>query len=108
MVWYIECSWRKNVGKLVYPLLVAQTMWFRMPNFCSTIDELVEHGIEDHKACNRSNVQVGFREVPMLHIKLSLSKGGPLLRCEVDWDRVTHWLQRCQWVLLTKFVGGRT
>ena len=56
VVWYIQWSWRKNVDKLVYPLLVAQTMWFRMLDFCSARDEWVEHDIEDHKVCNRSNI----------------------------------------------------
>ena len=53
VVWFIQCSWRKNADKLVYPLLVAQTMCFRMLDFCSTRDEWVEHGIEDHKVTFR-------------------------------------------------------
>ena len=33
--------------------------------------------------------------------KLSLPKGGYLMRGEVSWDRVVYWLQRGQWLLLT-------
>ena len=47
---------RIRAGGLVYPLSVAQTMWFGMPNFCSTKEEWVEHGIEDHEVDDSNNV----------------------------------------------------
>ena len=34
---------------LVYPLFVAQTTWFGMPDVCSAKGEWVEHGIEGHE-----------------------------------------------------------
>ena len=45
----------------------------------------MEHGIEGHEVCDSNNVQVHFRlgEEPMGHMKLLLSKGGPLIRDEV-------------------------
>ena len=44
----------------------------------------------------------------MWHIKLPLSKGVCLLIDKVDWFRVAYRSQRCQWLLLMKFVGSRT
>ena len=99
--------WRHG---LVYLLFVAQTIRFGMPNVCSTKEEWVQHHIENHEVCNNNDTWVGFRlgEAPILNIKLPLSKDLSLLRCKIGWDKVAYWLQRCQWLLLTEFVKGRT
>ena len=86
MVWYMQWSLCKNARTwLVYPLFVAQTTWFGMPNVCSAKGEWVEHGIEGHEVHDSKNVQVRFRlgEEPMGHMKLLLSKGVSLIRGEV-------------------------
>ena len=70
---------------LVYPLFVAQAMWFGMPDVCSAKVEWVEHGIEVHEVHDSKIAQVRFRlgEEPMGYMKLLLSKGGSLIRGEV-------------------------
>ena len=80
---------RMGACGLVYLLFVAQSMWCSMPEVCSAKGEWVEHGIESHKVQDGDNIYVGFRlgEAPMGHIKLLLSKYGPLLRGEVGWVR---------------------
>ena len=56
----------------VYPLFVAQTMWFGMCDVCSVKGEWVEHGIEGHEVCGSNNKQVHFRlgEEPVGYTKL--------------------------------------
>ena len=70
---------------LLYPLFVAQTMWFGTPDVCSAKGEWVEHGIKGHEVHDSSNVQMRFRleKEPMGHMRLHLSKGGSLIRGEV-------------------------
>ena len=47
MVWYMLCSWGENVAHgLVYPLFVARTTWFGLPDVCSTKGEWEGHGVE--------------------------------------------------------------
>ena len=41
---------------LFYPLFVAQTMWFGMPDACSVKGEWVEHIIEGHEIHDDNNV----------------------------------------------------
>ena len=41
---------------LVYPLFVAQTIWFGMPDVCSVKGEWVEHGVECHEICDSINI----------------------------------------------------
>ena len=74
--------WRRG---LVYLLFVAQTIWFGMPNVCSTKEEWVQHHFENHEVCNNNDTWVGFRlgEAPILNIKLPLSKDLSLLRCKI-------------------------
>ena len=43
----------------------------------------------------------------MWRVKLTLSKGGPLLRGEVGWDRVAYFSKICQWLLLKEFIWGQ-
>ena len=86
--WFGTCSApgaRMQARGLVYPLFVAQTMWFGMPDVCSAKVEWVEHGIEGHEVRDSKVGQVRFRlgEEPMGHLKLLLSKGGSLIRGEV-------------------------
>ena len=45
---------------LVYPLFVAQTTWFGIPDVCSIKGEWVEHGAECHEILDGINVRVGF------------------------------------------------
>ena len=56
--WSSVCTWfgtcsapgaRMLARGLVYPLFVAQTMWFGMCNVCSVKGEWVEHGIKAMK-----------------------------------------------------------
>ena len=70
---------------LVYPLFVAQTTWFGMPDVCNAKGEWVEHGIKSHEVRDSKNIQVryGLGEEPMGHIKLLLSKGVSQIRGEV-------------------------
>ena len=87
--WFGACSGpgtRMQACGLVYPLLVAQTTWFGMPNVCSAKGEWVEHGIECHEVRGSKNIQVRYRlgEEPMGHMKLLLSKGEYLIRGEVS------------------------
>ena len=92
--WSSVCTWfgtcnapgeRMLARGLLYPLFVAQTMWFGMPNVCSAKGKWVEHGIKGHEVHDSSNVQMRFRlgEEPLDHMRLHLSKGGSLIRGEV-------------------------
>ena len=80
-----------------------------MPAACGAKGELVEYGIEGYEVRHGNNVQVGFSlgKAPMWHVKLTLSKGGPLLRGEVGWDRVAYFSKICQWLLLKEFIWGQ-
>ena len=50
MVWYILCSWGENAARaLAYPLFVARTTWFGLPDVCSTKGEWEGHGVECHE-----------------------------------------------------------
>ena len=50
MVWYMLCSWGENVARgLVYPLFIARTTWFGLPDVCSTKGEWEGHGVECHE-----------------------------------------------------------
>ena len=99
--------WKRD---LIYPLFVAQAMWFGMLNVCSKKAQCMERGIEDYEICNSNKVKMGFRlvEPPLWYIKLPLSKSESLLRSEIGWDRIVYWSQRSQRVLLRKFVDDRT
>ena len=57
--WFGTCnapSTRMRAFGLVYPLFVAQTMWFGIPEVCSTKEGWVEHGMEGHEVCDGNNV----------------------------------------------------
>ena len=92
--WSSVCTWfgtcrgpgaRMQAPGLVYPLFVAQTTWFGMPDVCNAKGEWVEHGIKSHEVRDSKNIQVryGLGEEPMGHIKLLLSKGLSQIRGEV-------------------------
>ena len=86
--WFGTCSApgaRMRARGLVYPLLVAQTNWFGILDVCSVKGEWVEHSIKGHDVRVGNNVKLGFRfrEAPMGHMKLLLSKGGSFLRGDV-------------------------
>ena len=81
-MWYGTCGGpgaRMGACGFVYPLFVAQTTWFGMPNVFTAKGEWVEPGIEGHEVCDSKNVQVRYRlgEEPMEHIKLLLPKVYP-------------------------------
>ena len=87
--WFGACSGpcaRMQTRALVYPLFVAQTMWFDMPDVCSAEGEWADLGVEDHEARDSRNVHVWYvlGEEPMGHMKLLLSKGVSLKRGELD------------------------
>ena len=70
---------------LLYPLFVVQITWFDMAMLWHE-SEVGGTGVESHEIHNGINVQVGLtlRERTVGHIKLLLSKGGSLMRDEVD------------------------
>ena len=41
---------------LVYPLFVARTTWFGMPDVCSAKGELLEYGVECHEIHDGINI----------------------------------------------------
>ena len=47
---------RVRARGLVYPLFVARTTWFDMPNVCSAKGEWVEHGVKCHEIRDGINV----------------------------------------------------
>ena len=50
MVWCMLYSWCENATRgLVYPLFVARTTWFSLPDVCSTKGEWEGHGVEYHE-----------------------------------------------------------
>ena len=77
---------RMHARGLVYPMPLARTTWFGMPDVCSTKREWVEHGAECHEIGKGINIKVGFTlgDRTMGHIKLLLSKGASLTRREVS------------------------
>ena len=86
--WFGTCSAlgaRMRAHGLVYPLFVAQSTWFGMPDVCRAKVKWVEHGTEGHEVRDRNKAQVHFRlgEEPMGDMKLLLSKGGSMIRGEV-------------------------
>ena len=86
--WFGTCSAlgvRMQAPCLVYPLFIAQTTWFGMPDVCSTKGEWFEHSLKGHEIRDGNNIWVGFRlvEAPMGHMLLLLSKCGSLSRGEI-------------------------
>ena len=57
MVWYMLCSWGENVARgLVYPLFVALTTWFGLPDVCSSKGKWERHGVEYHEIRDSINL----------------------------------------------------
>ena len=49
-------SVRMRARGLVSPLLVAQTTWFGIPDFCNAEGKWVGHGVENHEVPDGSGV----------------------------------------------------
>ena len=47
---------RMRAHGLAYPLFVARTTWFGLPDVCSTKGEWAGHGVECHEICDGINV----------------------------------------------------
>ena len=87
--WFGTCcapGARMRARGLVYPLFVARTTWFGLPDVCSAKGEWEGHGVECHEIRDGINLWVGLTlgERTMRLVKLLLSRGGSLMIGEVD------------------------
>ena len=78
MVWYIQFSWRENVGTWFSTFTVCgknQLVWDTRN--CNGEEMWVGHDVEDREVHDGNDVYMGFRlvEAPMWGIKSPLSKG---------------------------------
>ena len=88
-MWFGACcapGARRQAGGLVYPVFVARATWFGLPDVCSAKRDQVGLRVECQEIHDGVNIQVGLMlgERTMGHVKLLLSKGGLLMRGEVD------------------------